>query len=157
MNPSTEPVKFSNQDLLFNNLPVYDPKAELVISGMKYEPRHIVASLREVLGMFNPAENIIQDSNQFRQSMEQPEETNVTDAIPLILHTENNLRKEAEAPQIVEADLRDPNKYPLYIWFLLAQDPATGSDPADKPEEIRPLALGEEELERIKSEAGVSN
>ena len=125
------------------------------MAGMKYEPRHVVASLREVLGMFKPADNIIQDSNQFRQSMEQPEQTDLADAVPLILHTENMLRQEAEAPQIAESDLRDPNKYPLYIWFLLAQDPATGSDPSEKAEEVRPLALGPEELERIKTEAGV--
>lgn len=145
-------VEFSKQDVLFVDVPEFDPEEKIKVLDIDQHIKTIITPMRNVLHIFNPGDpNSIKTSTEFQKfiTSRDPNDAYIIESMPFLLNIENLLREAATpgAEPLKEIDLADPTKYPFYIWFLLVNDPPAG-------EEELPIALGDAEIKRIESMAG---
>jgi len=138
--PQGRTIQLDKNDLYFSTAIEFDPSDKLPVKGIDERLFDIKEAIQSSLHLFIPADPLLlKDSNEFAAKMASsydPNDTTIPDSMQYLLELEDTLRVIAGATPITDKNLANQNHYPLYFWFLAAQDVPVPQDGR------RPLPLG---------------
>jgi hypothetical protein len=130
--PQGRVIVLDKSDPFFSSSIEFDPTDKLPVKGIDERLFDIKEAIQTSLHLFDAADPLIlKDSTEFAKkiaSTMDPNDTTIPESMEYFLELEDTLRLIAGAAPITDKNLANQNHYPLYLWFLAAQETAVPQD-----------------------------
>ena len=130
--PQGRVIQLDKSDPYFSSAIEFDPSDKLPVKGIDERLFDIKEAIQTSLHLFDAADPLsLKDSNAFAAKMASSydaNDTTIPDSMQYFLELEDTLRMIAGAAPITDKNLANQNHYPLYLWFLAAQETAAPQD-----------------------------